>query len=498
MQRAQISRKRATVVLALGGYVNTGILIIQSLLLIPLYLHYIGAHLYGLWMATGGILAMLGMLNFGISNILVQRVANAYGQQDLSKSAAYFINGLLVYLIVILIFTVVGFSLSFFLKILFGMTEEFNAQLRGCFQLAVVAAGAGIFNECLRGFAQALLRPVFSIVAIALSRIMGIAITILLLFEDAGLWAIPVGMLVAEGLNLIAGLIQTTSLFRELRAKISIDKTIIRDYIEVGGSTFVAKLGSVLSRESDPILITLLLRPELTTAYMVTRRAADVVFQLLAVIYGAVHSAFSHLVGCRDAKKIAEVVTRLLFMVFFFGIVGFVSYVALNHSFVKLWVGESFVLDRWSIIAIGVAFFAGSMRNIIWQLLNGFGDYEYSSRVIFLEGTGKITLAIMLLSMFGMPGLPFAMVVSSIISVIALFVKLQSRVNFLSGSIELAYAIATTVSLFILGGFYSGIFSPSSWGGFVLFAGGVIIFASAVCALSNWHSFRSLIKFYPR
>lgn len=496
LQPAPIGRKRATLALVIGGYVNTAILIVQGLLLIPLYLHFIGAHLYGIWMASGGILGMLGVINFGISNMLVQRIANAYGQKDLSKAGAYFVNGMFVYLIIVCLFISIGFLLSFFFLALLKVPSELNNLLRGCFQLAVIAAGAGIINECLRGFAQALLRPVFSMIAIAASRVFGIAITIMLLYKNAGLWAIPVGMIVAETFILIAALIQSATLFRELHTKVAIDGVIVKEYFSQGGAIFMAKLGSALSRESDPLMITFFLRPELTTAYMLTRKAADIVFQMLSVIYGASHSAFSHLVGNGDQDKIAEIATKLLMMVFVLGLIGFVPYVMMNHTFVALWVGEVFALNQMIILMIGIAFFANSLRNMVWQMLNGFGDYQYSSRIIFIEGVAKVILAVVLLHFIGMPGVPLAMVVTSIISMVALVVKLQSHVKLTISKRELSYAFAMVITLFALSGYYSGTVHAATWIKFVLFSGMVVIGVTILCVLSNWTKFKILIKDY--
>lgn len=496
LEPAPIGRKRATTVLVIGGYVNTGIVIVQGLLLVPLYLHFIGAHLYGLWMASGGILGMLSMLNFGIGNMLVQRIASAYGQKESFKAGAYFVNGMFVYLIIVCIFVIIGFLLSFFFPTLLKASEEVNYQLRGCFQLAVVAAGAGIVNECLRGFAQALLRPVFSMVAIAVSRILSIVITVILLYQNAGLWAIPIGMLIAEILILIAGLFQTVTLFRELRAKVIMDSIIIKEYFQLGGAIFMARLGAALSRESDPLMITFFLRPELTTAYMLTRRAADIVFQMLSVVVGASHSTFSNLVGYGNEEKTAEVATKLLVMVFLFGLIGFVTYVIMNQSFVTLWVGEAFALNQKIILMIGIAFFASSLRNMAWQLLNGFGDYQYSSRVIFIEGIAKVLLAALLLNFIGISGVPLAMVVTSIVSMMALAVKLQSHVKLTISNRNLAYAFFMTIILFALSGYYAGMVHAASWMMFLLFSGVVVTTTSILCVFSNWPFFKSLIKGY--
>ena len=92
--------KRATVLLALGSYANTVITIIQGLVLVPLYLYYLGPELYGLWLASGGMLGMLWLMNFGIGSLLTQRVGRAYGRSDFSNLGAYFINGMAVYLLI--------------------------------------------------------------------------------------------------------------------------------------------------------------------------------------------------------------------------------------------------------------------------------------------------------------------------------------------------------------------------------------------------------------
>lgn len=466
----------------------------QGLLLIPLYLQFVGAHLYGLWLASGGILGMLGVLNFGIGTMLVQRIANAYGQDDLQKAGAYFINGMLVYLLIVFAFSIAGLLSSFYLSAVFTISDEINAQLRGCFQLAVVAAAIGIINECLRSFAQALLRPVFSMVAIALSRLLGIGITVILLFRGAGLWALPLGSLVAEVLILIVGMAQAVSLFRTLGARIVIDSTIIKEYVYVGGTLFLATLGSTLSREADPLLITLLLRPELTTAYMLTRRAADIVSQMLAVLNGATHSAFSHLVAHGNKEKIAKVAAALLVTAFFSGLIGFVTYTVMNHSFVTLWVGESFALGQGVILMLGIAFFASSLRNVVWQLLSGFGEYQYASRVILLEGAVKTLLAAALLHYLGIPGMPVALLLGCGASVMVLFFKLNEHLELSISKPAVAKAFAVALILFALAGVYADTFDPTSWTAFILLAGGVVFGVSMLCAFFNWPVLKAITK----
>ena len=242
------SRKRATVLQAIGGYVNTGILTIQGLLLIPLYLNYIGAHMYGLWLASGGILGMLGLVNFGVSSLVIQRIAHAYGKRNLVKAGAYYINGVILYLCICLLYGLVGWLVSLWLPEILMVTGENAELLRHCFQLGAVAMVISIFNECLRSFAQALLRPLVPMASIAVGRILGIGGTVLMLLYGFGLWAIPAGTLIAECVVFFLNLFHSSMLFRQLSTKVKFDLNIIREYMQISPALLMARVGGTLSQ----------------------------------------------------------------------------------------------------------------------------------------------------------------------------------------------------------------------------------------------------------
>lgn len=491
-----VNLKWASALLALGGYTNTGIMTVQGFILVPLYLRFIGPHLYGLWLSSGGILAMLGVLQFGIGNMLIQRVAHAYGQQDLPKAGAYFLNGMFVYLVITSVFVALGMMLSFCLG-MFKVVGGSEKELVRCFQLAVLSAGVGIVNTCLRGFAQALLRPLFTVITLAAFQIVGAAATIFLLYRGAGLISIPVGMLAVEVLAFISGAVQAMRLFRGLCAKVRIDRGIIGEFFRVGGALFFAKLGNVLSRESDPLLITLFCRPEMTTAYMVTRKGVDVFSNILNVLNVSTFCTFSHLVGQGDKAKTREVAGKLLAMIYLLGLVGFVSYVGLNHSFVSLWVGKAFALDQSIMLLIGMAFFAGSLRSIVVQVLNGFGCFNFSSEIVFIEGLGKVLLSALLLYVFGLVGAPMALLATSCMSLIVMGFELRSHISLCITRQNVLMISVIVVALFGLGEAFAFLHEPVEyWWKFAYHAGVLILAVSVLCILLNWVPFQKQIREY--
>ena len=53
------SRSKSTKILAIGSYSILLIDIIQGLAFVPLYISFTGERLYGFWLASGGIIAIL-------------------------------------------------------------------------------------------------------------------------------------------------------------------------------------------------------------------------------------------------------------------------------------------------------------------------------------------------------------------------------------------------------------------------------------------------------
>lgn len=479
---------------ALGGYVITGVMIVQSLVLVPMYIHFIGLKLYGLWLATGGILAMLGVMDMGMGNLLVQRVAQAYGQQDFRKAGEYFVNGLAVYFLLASALVGVGMLFSYNLTKVLKEIGGDEALIRQCFQLAVMVMGLSFINECLRGFTQALLRPLYTSLALAGARIVGLVTTLIMLYRELGLWAIPVGMLVAEGIALLLNLAQSVPLFRSLGARVALNWVQIKEYMQIGGLLFASRLGHALSRDADPLLITLFMRAEVTAVYIVTRKAADVVFQLLSVILASANGSFSHLAGTGDVGRIGIVAAQLLTLVFFVGLVGFSSYAALNTGFVTLWVGSDFGLDQGVIVLIAAAYLINGLRNMVLTMLNAIGEFNYSSRLVLIEGLIKTSLTALFLMWLGISGVPLALAIVCAVMLAIMGKKLHERISLPSMHGFYIKAAATSAMLLGLASLASSHLVSGSWWQFALYSVTCASLVILITACFNWRVLKSLIN----
>jgi len=424
-----LSRRKAAKIQAGGGYVLQVITVVRGLLLIPLYISFIGDRLYGLWLASGGVLVWLTMLDLGLGRGLNQRIASHYGKKDYRKTGDFFINGLLIYGGLALLFLFIGYVISFPVPGWLKADISEVSILRSCFQLAVIAGVMKILNDVLRGFATSMLRPLFSILSMLTWSLIGLATTVFLLFKDVGLWSIPIGHLVNHGGLIIFNGGYAFVLLKKLGGRFRIRKTILEDLMQLTPSLFGSRIGKSLVGSVEPTLITIILYPELATAFTITRRAADFVSQGLHIIMGSSFPGFAHLVGEGNIKKTAEIVRLIMSIALFGSFIGFGTYIVGNGSFVKLWIGEKFYLGQSITVLIATGIMIRVIHDFVSEILVGAGDIIFSSYLVLAESVARVLAMAALIYFIGIYGAPLGMIVTCSIFAIVLGKRLYKRID---------------------------------------------------------------------
>lgn len=78
MKKVQVSKTKSSIINLLFNYANVSFVIINGLILVPLYLTYFSVGTYGSYLSSGNIVGMLGLLEGGMSYVLTQRLSNCY------------------------------------------------------------------------------------------------------------------------------------------------------------------------------------------------------------------------------------------------------------------------------------------------------------------------------------------------------------------------------------------------------------------------------------
>ena len=70
-------RTRAAFLSLLTSYFGASIVIVKGIVLVPLYFHTFGVDVYGAFLASANVVGLLGVVDFGVSAVLYQRLAAA-------------------------------------------------------------------------------------------------------------------------------------------------------------------------------------------------------------------------------------------------------------------------------------------------------------------------------------------------------------------------------------------------------------------------------------
>jgi len=438
-------RRRGAVALLVGGWASLLLLVVQGLVLVPLYLRHLGTGTYGAWTASGDVLGWLSVLQMGVAGVGTQRMAAAHGRGDDDGVAAWYGTGLLVQAALAAVLFAAALLLSPFVPRWVGAGP--NVPLAGAFAVAGAATALGLMGDVAATLALALQRTVFLSVAGVAAGVAGIAATVVLLLDGWGVWALALGMLARTGLQLLATAAHAVWVLRHtLRMPARVRPAVARELRGLSGAVLLTLVGNAAAGRSDAVLVALFFGPRAVAAYVLTRRAADLISMFLARLGGAVYPGFAHLAGSGEHARAAAVLGQVARAYFWMAGPAVALYVALNRSFVTLWVGPG------QFVGVGITLLAGLNVLVVgWAALvlylNGAaGNIEGNGRVIFAEAAARIGVALLLLRWWGLPGLPLAGVVtasvSSWVALRGLAVRLhQSSIALPRGPVALAAAL---------------------------------------------------------
>jgi O-antigen/teichoic acid export membrane protein len=194
----------------------------------------------------------------------------------------------------------------------------------------------------------------------------------------------------------------------DLRVRARVRWRVVRDLAGLSSVTVFTMVGNAAVGRSDAVLIALFYGPRTVTVYVLTRRAAEMLSMFLARIGGAVNPGFAHLVGSGDRVRAAAVLGQVGRLYFWSAVPAVALYLALNRTFVGLWVGPGQFAGQALTVLVGLNVLCVGWAALVLYLLGGAGQIARSGMTVFVEALLRIALALALLRSLGLVGLPLA------------------------------------------------------------------------------------------
>jgi O-antigen/teichoic acid export membrane protein len=395
------------------SYVHVAISVIAGLWLVPFTLERIGARSYGLWLASGELLAYAGLAELGMLVTLPWLIAQADGQQDRARMRQLLSTGAAAAALSGVIYAGLAMLLWTQLPRIVQLADAERASVQGPL---LIVAFAGCLSHPLRSFTAVLagLQDVrFNGIVNLANWLIGFALAVSLLLLGFGLYALAIGAAVPPLVSGVAGAARLAAIAPDLLRdwpRPSLGE--IRRLFAEGVGTWIGGWGWRLVAASDSLVLAALGQPTHVAALACTSKLAQAMIQLSWIPCDNGLMGLAQLAAEGHLRRLREALVVMVRV--YLTLAGAVScvIVAVNPAFVREWVGPDMfagIASNMLIAALAIAMTFGHAVAVIPSVLGRRLAIGVATMVC---GVLHLGLAWILGSHFGVAGVLAAGVVS--------------------------------------------------------------------------------------
>ena len=416
--RKKPSRTETSVLYLAFSYLSIVMAMIRGLVLVPVYLRYIDERIYGAWLATGGALAYLSLVDLGFTAVIRQQVAEAFGRDQNSRIAGIVGTGFAITMSLSVLMIAIGLLLSYFLPGWLRVYGDQGSQLQKAIVIAAIANGLTLFAYSVSDAMIGLQRVIGVNLLNLLGSACGLGITVFgLLYQNWGLLAIPTGALARALFYLISLCVQFIFVWaRHIGLWPKFIRSQLRNLTGLVGYVFLGRIAETVILRSDELIVAHLLGAEFVTVYTLTGRAKDVVRSVPDRIGFSVVPGLANLYGEQGLNVTSKRALQVLNITLGVTIACAAGVFAFNRPFVELWVGTDLFGGIVLTAAICLYFVLISIRTLLAQLLFAIGEVKRPNRLLLVESIVRLPLAILFTQQLGLVGLPLGASISLLLT----------------------------------------------------------------------------------
>jgi len=397
------------------GYFGTVINTVANLVVVPIILGYIDREQYGLWMTVAQAMGYMGLLELGLGASTVRFVANIHWRNDPDEMSRLVSSALVVYLAQGAVFLVAGLLLYRHVPTWMHVAPE-DLPITQTMVLVSVIWGSvrlplGIFSNIQVGAQRFVLHRGLDVLATC----MNLALAVLLLRMGWGLLALPAALAGSGLLRFAASIGLTWRILPGLRISPAfVERRWLRELLSFSVHTFMLKLTWVVIFSTDNLVIGRLIGLTGVTIYSLTFRLPNTMASLIRRISNTAIPGIAELEDEGSKARLQSVVLDLFRIALEATGCGGIVAVALNQSFVRLWVGEENFGGLGLTVVFAVLGTYHAVSLLCWDILNGLGRIKLIGIVGVVEAGLNIGLSILLAPMLGIAGVALATLISGL------------------------------------------------------------------------------------
>ena len=411
------------------SFLNKGISIIISFLLVTMTIKYVDKEQYGIWLAISSVVSWISFLDFGLAHGLRNKFAEAKSLGNTQLAQKYVSTTYFVLSIIFGITCVIGIVANRFLDwgAILNISPYYNPILTKVFYILISCFSIQFILNILNTIIVADQRPAFAAFLSTLGQFLVLTtIVIMLATTEGSLVKLSLAISVVPCiLYFILTFILYSKRYKVYSPSVSgIKLSLIKDILSLGGKFFLIQLSMILIFQIINIIIVRVLGPESVTLYNVSYKLFSTVYMATVIIITPLWSAFTDAYTQKDFKWMQSTYNRISKIWFVFIPISFVI-LALSPWIFKLWVGDNVNIPMNISLAMVIYVLLLSRSNLSMFLINGTGKLMIQM-IIYISGALiSIPLMILFSRNYGIIGI--LLVLSTVSFAQTIFGEMQVR-----------------------------------------------------------------------
>lgn len=407
--------------------VNTVVVIINGIVMIPIYFRFMSVATYGAWLATGNLVAMIGLLESGFASVITQKMSEAITQSNNTLFQTLAGANILTALIMSATILILGLAISPFITELINIDKNIQHDILIAYIISLFSSCIALLVSIFGAFPQVWQDTKTVGMISVIVNMVAVFSLIIYLFMGLGVISIALSYLTRAILNL---LFQGSWIIKKWKRNsipvpifcLNEVKSLFRDCIY----PFLSKLSGIMMSNSQSLIISYFMNPAIAAIYDLTAKICYVACSFVSTTNGSFFALFSLTLASKDQIKINNVfrITSQFFIISL-GIVMTFS-ICFTRPIMYYWVG----LDKFGgfllLVLIVISTVAFQLKSYCNNILYTGGLIKKSAKLDILCMGSYIIVLLVMIKRMQEYAIPIAALITSLVF-IGLYMKLMSN-----------------------------------------------------------------------
>ncbi len=412
MERSKKALKNVTT-----GILNKMLIMLFAFASRTVFIKTLGAEYTGISSLYTNILSMLSLAELGLGNVLSFYLYSALRKNDKEE-----IRGLIkefrhIYFLIILLIFIFGIAIIPFISIMVKSNIS-SRELILYYILYLINSLASYFVVYRTMVISADQKSYVSNICHTFTTMVMYVLQVLylLIFHDF-LGYLIIQVMCTIGHNLIMNHIACVKYPYLVNLKnttaILIDKRSLFKNIK---ATFIFKVSDTILDQTDNIIISIMFGTVFVGFYSNYYMIIVYLCNIAAIIANGLVAGFGNLVAEANKEKNYSMFKSSMLLFSVFGTFSTVCYFCLIQDFIRIWIGQQYIMNYGLIVAILTVFYLRMVTNTVWIYRIAMGLFKEVQYINFIAALLNIILSIALGRLIGMSGVILATAVSRLLT----------------------------------------------------------------------------------